>query len=590
MTINALDFFTAAQRAAVTSYTLTDDISECLTKASTEAAELGESLYLPAGLWLVKAENGFSTGWTITIHDGKSLLIYGDGDATIIRRKAVSPQTDLSTIQATSPMVWITANDAINLTFQHLLFDGNEANFPTHKGFTFTGDGVTRQFDYQIANADEGKGLSVTFIIDGIESIQNRINFERGGEYPNLFIRFAVAPPAGSTIRLYKTFAYEQAANVKFVETNGGIPNTITFDNVTMTGCVGDGFHANVPIQSLQVSNWRSYGRTRRPRADIQLSRIPQKVTNITNFIGDAFESEAYLPNNEHVIHLSNMLVRGAFDLDGGSNFANVNAFHITHLAKPGIGLSFSRFSKVRGEFVNCSFVATDRILNCQVRFTGGKFTILGQKKRPSEADHIQIYQATPATSVDFEDVLFEHSAGSVSGYFIESVSATSDTNRIIRVINCRNVQQLDYFAQVDRGGTMIFDGGRIGGKTAALWIANGGTGDPPYVTNVLIKDPSEWTSTLMQIGDSNGGFAGPTSIAMTGSFNAETTQLVSNPSPSQSAHVTWSGGFIGLVTSDPNGRIRGLPGLILRSVGTGQEWRYRHTDLIAAMEYDLIP
>lgn len=607
--VNALNFLSAPKRALVTSYTLTESVREELQNASNYAASQGKALYLPAGLWLIEASKGFSTGWTITIPHNKSLLIYGDGDATIIRRQAVPLNTDLSMVQSTSPLVWIKGNDGINLTFQHLLFDGNEANFPTHEGFTFTGDGFTTQFDYQIANDADEKGLSVTFIIDGVESIQNRIDFEPGGEYPNRFVRFADAPPVGTTIRLYKTFAYEQAANIKFVEVNGEIPNTITFDNVTMTGCVGDGFHANVPIQNLQVSNWRSYGRTRRPRADIQLSRIPLEATNITNFIGDAFEMEPSETNRDHIINLSNMLVRGAFDLAGDTkehingdapNFANVKATNIQHLGKPGIGLSFSSFTRVRGEFVNYSFVATEHILNCQIQFTGGTFKILGKKQTPTEADHIKIRQEQPSSSVEFNGVLFEYGKfeygkfeagkGVTSGYFIESVYGTSDTNRIIRVINCRNLQQLDYFAQVDRCGTMIFDGGRIGGKIAALWITNGGGGSPPFVTNVLIKDPEQWSSTLLDIGGKS-GFGGPTFITMTGSFNAEITQLVSNSSPSQSAHITWSGGFIGAVTSDPNGRIRGIPGLILRwaeaPAGANHEWRYKNGPVYAETVYE---
>lgn len=287
MPINALDILTAEQHTAVINRTLQIDISGKLKDATDLAIAQDEALYLPAGLWLIEANDSFTTGWKINIHENKSLLIYGDGDATTIRRKATT------TLVHTSPIVWIQANNGINLSFQNVLFDGNEANCP-----------------FDSANL----------------------------------------------------FAHEQSANVKF-SLGSGRPNNITFDNVTMTGCVGDGFHANVPIQSLQVSNWRSDDRTRRPRADIQLSRIPLQATNVTNFIGDAFEMEPAETNREHVINLANMLVRGALDLAGdehkhtdGSepNFANVNASNVVQLGQRGVGLPISNFFKVRGRYPRC--------------------------------------------------------------------------------------------------------------------------------------------------------------------------------------------------------------------------------------------
>jgi hypothetical protein len=297
-----------------TSYTLSFDIKDQLKLASDYSISQGKALYLPAGLWLVGANNGDRTGWTIHIPDNKSLLILGDGDATIIRRKATP------TLGHTSSLVWITANRGINLSFQNLLFDGNEANCPTDTGFTFLGDGVTKTFNYATPDAKSDCALTATLITKGVEAIQNRGGYTKGGEYPNRCVTFTNAPPVGTTVRIYNIYAHEQSANVKF-RPGTGIPNNITFDHVTMTGCVGDGFHANVPIQSLQISNWRSFGRTRRPRADIQLSRIPLEVTNVTNFIGDAFEMEPSETNAEHVINLSNMLVRGALDLAGDGKY-----------------------------------------------------------------------------------------------------------------------------------------------------------------------------------------------------------------------------------------------------------------------------
>jgi hypothetical protein len=527
--INALDFLLPNQRDAVLSYTpIAGGIGEQLKKASDKAAQRGDSLYLPAGLWLIKANNGTNplSGWHINIPENKSLLILGDGDATIIRREATE------TLVKTSPLIWIAANDQINISFQNLLFDGNEAHCPVDPS---------------------------------------------------------------------DPFAHEQSANVKFLRGNG-TPNNITFDNVAMTGCVGDGFHANVKIQSLQVSNWRSYGRTRRPRADIQLSLIPLQVTNVTNFIGDAFEMEPVESNAEHVINLNNMLVRGVLDLAGDkdkhqdgspANFVNVYASNVTHLGQAGIGLPFSNFFRISGEFVNCRFVNTDRIQDCQIKFNRGKFTILGKVTQPTEADGIKIFHDKADNLVEFNGVAFDVRGEVTSGtYFLKS-EATSDFGRETRFINCRTVRKLDYFANADRNGTMLFDGGQIGGKTAAVQINHGGSGAvrPEYTTRAIIKNPEHWTSTLIEIKVVSGNNSDKIIIEMYGQFNAESQQPIFNSTSKRNENITWIGGFTAAVASDPNGRIRGLPGLILRksepTTGEIVEWQYKQGKTYASMQYD---
>lgn len=594
MTVNALDMLSAAERTEVINRTLATDISEKLIDATDLAIKQGEDLYLPAGLWLVKANNRFHTGWKINICDNQSLRIFGDGVATVVCRMATT------TLEHTSPVVWIQANSGINLTFQNLLFDGNEANCPTHEGFTFAGDGISTQFAYTLPNADAEKGHSVTLITDGVESIQSRGGFFREGEYPNRLIRFAVPPPVGTTIRYYKIYAHEQSANVKFAR-GSGTPNTIAFDHVVMTGCVGDGFHANTAIQNLQVTNWYSYGRTRRPRADIQLSRIPLQATHVTNFVGDAFESEPIEVNAGHMLHLSNMLVRGTFDLAGdkdrhadGSppNFVNVNGHNIVHLGQFGIGIAFSNFGRVHGQFVNCAFVNTNRIQSCQVTFKECKFWIFGLKDQPETADPIWIWHDDSSvrveieTLVEFENVRFDCAASVTKGRYV-AATATSNSNNVTRFINCQNLKRLEYFAFANRCGTMLFDGGQLSGTQAAIWIASGGVDSEgnPFFTNVILKNPGHWMPSLIELEF----IQGLTQIEMSGDFDAEEVSPIVNTNTATKP-ITWIGGFTGSVHSDPNGRIRGIPGLILRPVGTTEEWQYRHADKFAATEYDLLP
>jgi hypothetical protein len=167
MTINALDsnLLTPAERDAIKNYTLDVDIRSKLNAATADAIAKGESLYLPAGLWLIKANTRttVTSGWGINVPDRRSLLIFGDGDATIVRRQG-TPQMD-----AGSRLVQIVANNANQLTFQNLLFDGNEANCPIDEGVVFNADGVTKQFAYQVEDQEKEKGIGVTLTINGIE-------------------------------------------------------------------------------------------------------------------------------------------------------------------------------------------------------------------------------------------------------------------------------------------------------------------------------------------------------------------------------------------------------------------------------------
>lgn len=599
--INVLDYLSPTQRADVLNYIpIAGGICKQLKEATDKAIQWNESLYLPAGLWLIKANNGGAdplSGWYINIPDNKSLLIVGDGDATIIRREATT------TLEPNSTLIWISANKEINLSFQNLLIDGNEANCPTDKGFTFPGDGTTLRFKYT-ADAQSDAKLAVTLITNRVEAIQNRGGFTKGGIYPDRFVDFTVPPRSDTTVRIYDIFAHEQSANVRF-SAGTGTPKNITFDNVTMTGCVGDGFKANKQIQSLQVINWRSFGRTRRPRADIQLSRIPLQATNITNFIGDAFGWESGGTSAaDHVINLSNMLVRGTFSLAGDSeNHTNVNAINVTHLCKFGVGLPLSGFSKIRGKFVNCSFVDTRSISFCQVKFTGGKFTILGSNANPTIAKDIWIPGNINNDFVEFNDVEFDCEGNVTSGKFFsttikfatESPIADNASPKIIQFTNCITLRNLDYFASANRCRAMVFNGGQIGGRIAAVRIESADARLPEFVTNVTLNNPVGWTSTLLSI--ASAGDVGSVRdvkanvrITMFGSFDAERSKPISNTAIETYENITWIGGFTAAVASDPNGRIRGLPGLILRksepTSGEIVEWQYKQGKTYASTQY----
>jgi hypothetical protein len=69
--INALEssLLTQAQRDAIKNRTLEVDIRSALNASTVEAIATNQSLYLPAGLWLIKADTRTlrNSGWAIDL-------------------------------------------------------------------------------------------------------------------------------------------------------------------------------------------------------------------------------------------------------------------------------------------------------------------------------------------------------------------------------------------------------------------------------------------------------------------------------------------------------------------------------------------
>ena len=230
---------------------------------------------------------------------------------------------------ASSALIWPKQAAGASVYFHNLAIDGNEANCPIGEGAitTFAGDGATRVFNYNTGSDPDPDLWTPTITsVSGVETIiQDGI--VKTGTAPN-FVATLRAPAVGETVKIYNIFKHEQSSNVKW-KPGTGTPDMIGFNRVSMTGMVADGYHANVQTKYMQITDWESYGRTRRSRADIQLSRIPTVAANVVNYIGDSFEMEPSLTNVTHQIdHIPNMLVRGAFDMAGdkppGVAYANV--------------------------------------------------------------------------------------------------------------------------------------------------------------------------------------------------------------------------------------------------------------------------
>lgn len=555
-TINIRDFGVNPSQNGTTNRT-------CFNNATAAAVLADYALYVPSGVYDILANNGTTSGCTIRTGANKSLFIYGDGKNSVIRREATATLTDSSSIIRLS----IASNNSYHIS--KVMFDGNESNCPIDEGQTFTADGVAVNFPY-VSTAR----LTTAVITGGVESIQ--VQVIQSGVSPNWTSTFIRPPAAGSIVKLFSSYMYEHCANVAMTGTQNAT-STVTFDNVYMTGIIGDGLFLNVQFARLQIDNWISYGRTRRPRADIQFSRIPTISANLNNVTCDALEFEPSGTTADNVVNFNNIFCLGAFDLGGDTNFANVNATNVKVQGKYGVGLPFTNFYKIKGRFSNCSFYRVRRIQRSDIEFSHCAFQVAEHKTTVTLPDAIEIWHDITASRAEFSHCTFDCDAIVTSGFYIQPVVVTSDASRLLSFCECRNYTKLDNFVSANRHGTLTVDGGELSANSGVCLLSNGGA---PYVSNLNISNPSKWSGGgIMTLG----AIAGPTKITLNGVYDADAIPLITN-SAATNANITFLGSLIGTTATNPNGVLKGVPGTIIRVnnavAGTVVEYRYKPTAL----------
>lgn len=389
-----------------------------------EATPTEAAIYLPAGTYVVAANNGTVTGWKLNLTAGQRLRVYGDGDATVVKRAATE------TLASSSALVWLAAVDACEYTFETMLFDGNEANCP---------------YDPE------------------------------------------------------DVWAHEQSANVRTL--GAGAIKSITMTNVAMTGCVADGLMVATPVEELRVEDFRAYGRTRRVRADVQLSRVPLVSTVCRNLEVDAFEFEPSNTNTTHTIELENITCRGALDVAGDTEFVNVTAHNVTSLATPGVGLPFTNFYKVRGTFTNCVFHDVKRIQRCEVQFNASDFHVRAGNT-PGTANAIEIWQDRAASTVLFDGCGFHADDGLTAGRYMLGASANNDETRVVTLRGCTVETPLDFVVAWDRVGKLVLDGGTLRAESAVASISHGGG---ESLTWAVISSTGDWDGAPYALGITGG-------------------------------------------------------------------------------------
>ncbi len=515
------------------------------------------AVYVPAGTYDILANNGTTSGCTIANAANQSLMIYGDGKASVLRRESTSTLTDSSSIFR---LQTATGN---SYSFKDLLFDGNESNCPIDEGQTFAGDGVTVAFNY-VSTAQ----LSASWIVSGVESVHPQV--DHTGVSPNWTATFLRAPAVGTTVRLSELYTYEHCANVAMTGSSG-LTESVSFDNVYMTGIIGDGFYMNVQFKRLHINNWISYGRTRRVRADIQFSRIPTISSNLNNVTCDALESEPFGTVSTHTWNMNNILCRGALDLAGDTVNANITATNVRQLGTYGVGLPICNLYAVKGFFTNCYFAKISRIQRCFTKFDQCHFQVSEGKVVIGEADYIQVWHDVAGAYIEVKNSTFDVDAGVTTGYYITPSVATADATRLISIADCRTLTTLDYFMTVNRMGSVVLDGGSLSGTTAVILISN----VPTYACNVDIRNPQRWTGGAIM---SLNTMTETISINLSGFFIPSVIPILTNAATTN-AFVNFYGGLVATGTGTPVGTVKGVQGMIYRInnavTGTAVEYRY---------------
>jgi hypothetical protein len=595
--IDAWTRLTSAEQDSVSSYSGTFDCREILRSLAIEAAESDRPLYLRAGLWQVHAHDQ-SHGWHIDLEANQSLLVFGDGDATIIRR---APHPDEAGFNTLSSIVWIAANRGIHIAFHRLKFDGNEANCPTKGDVPVSPagglcDGVTKIFTYVLPAGALHQSYGTTLTLNGVEYASPPIEFVKQSKDGNPVgtRTFAEPPPVGSRVRVYQTNAYGFSANVQLKPGTGGHagkPACLILDRVTMTGCVADGLRTREPIERLRVTHFRSFGRTRRPRLDIHLGPPPDH-TFIKDFVGDSLASEDYRPGT---LQLEDVTVRGNFYITNTTGALTVDAQRLNYLGEYGAGPRECTFRGAVGTFKQSYFRRLESIRNCRVTFEDCTIGIGGLPLDASRSLPLRItlHERTVAGVVGdvvFRDTVFMPAPGVEKGSFVDVIYGESwpwvAPDRA-RFINCIVTRHLDYFADMQSQAALTFFGGAIGGRIAALQLFN--------KQDVEVDNPGAWTSTLFRLGRNIESQTFDIVVRATGAIDAERNAIVERIGSAHIGHVLqWGGILHGSVVSEPNNHIRGVPNLELveRDVSgmIVRRWRYISTTTTGEMAYQIIP
>lgn len=570
--VNALDHFTDTERTNVLMRTGALDVSAALQRASDYAIANGKSLFLPAGLYTIVANNGFTTGWKLEAPDNFACFVFGEGESTVIKRM------DTATLSGAATMIILRANTGAFYHLSNMLTDGNEQNCPIGDGSgveEVTANGTDLVYDLGPVKPDGGVAITrpgetpilVTQEIGRRVTTEGQVTLE------------TIDPlPAGTLIQYYNTFAQEQCANVKW-NPGTGVPRGAALVDFVGTNPVGDVYQTNVQNDYLTVTRFTATTRTRRPRGDIQLSRIPRICTNISDSVMVTLETEPSVVAAGHIINISNVHTNNldlAGDVSVNTGYLNVNAVNLEVKSEPGKGVRLVNLYQLRGSFVNCLITKIRRIQRCELTFVNCENRFITAYNDPNTVDTAEIW-------VDglFHDLKFvggkTTAPSSVSeGTYYQIQTAQNNRAKITEFVDHDVTVPAAIFISANRHGRLILDGGKLRSDVIAFIAHGGGT----FVADLMVKNPDQWVASnaLVEIGSV--GAAGQQIFDISGQIDGDTQQFVSVPSAAN--NITWRNSLIAHMSSTPVGSLRGVPGLTVRlktqPPATAIEYRYANT------------
>jgi hypothetical protein len=344
-------------------------------------------------------------------------------------------------------------------------------------------------------------------------------------------------------------YTYEHAAAIRFA-TGTGQPKMIDFHDITAINPFGsDYIWFNIIVQHARVRNIRAVRPLTTVRACTQFSCLPRYVLECSDLDVGKFESEATATGATvagHKALLSNIACN-TFDWAGNST-APINIEAVNCYAT-----DVANLFRIDGSFTNCAFRGLRRFQRCKVEFHGGKLTVPGTVANAAIAAEMQVWHdVDEAFFVRLFGVTFAYDAGVTSGNYITGLSSTGVQGRF-EIHDPEVIGQLTYFAVQDRHYGMWIEGGNCSGSTAAIWAACTGA----FTSSLKVGKMQAWTAAAAVniLADASA----TSSIEMDDSF-AEAMQPCTTGSGTN--YPTYITSAVVLVDSDPNTRIKGVPGL----------------------------
>lgn len=596
--VNALDHvLDPADKLSVINRTGIFDCRHALNNAVRDAIRHDKPLYIPAGLWIIRADTGnpgqfgndttsqFS-GWRIDLEPNRGLLVFGDGDLTVLRRQATWKMEKRTSI------AWYIPATGAAIAFHKLHFDGNEQACPIAEEVPVTpamADGLNRVFSFNIPSfvPDAGRGaFGLTLTTNGHERMASHREKITSFPQPSMHSSSFFEPPErGTIIRGYNLWAFEHGANLQAHSVDNPVPRlaAIVLDHVSMSNCVADGLRLTTSSDVTVVRHFRSQGRTRRPRLDIHLGSIAPK-TLISDFVGDFFGSEDALWPIGTAVELEDVTIRTNFYFSG-KQLMTINGNNLTYGGELGNGAPGGSFGTARGTIRNSRFVRWRALRNSELRFEGCVFVVGPTPGSPGEGHALPVSVDGPAIRepVQFVACHFMAVDGLTHGNYVTvdglrglSEGTAPDNRPVVVFTNCTTETALDHFCKLDNRCKVILSGGKLAATRAIVHVLRN--------HDVSVSDPSQWSGSVFEFG--RGAIASdviyPARIEMSGKINPlivepSFNRVIGYNEPQQSDKITWVGGFEGTIPVDPNGRVHGLPGLELTQGAL--VWRYKNLD-----------